>query len=148
MLFIKQILAKETYPLRLSVLKTCDEYVYQYQGDFDKRTVHFGVFSQDILVGIVTVMEKIHHSLKGKQFQLRGMAVHKSFQKKGIGAKLVEKVKAYCIEQKTSFLWCNAREKAVSFYKKQGFKAQSDVFYIEHVGNHFMMVFGFHAPSC
>jgi len=140
-MIIKQISAKETYPLRLSVLKTCDEYIYQYQGDFDKKTVHFGCFSKNILIGIVTVMEKSNPLLNNKQFQLRGMAVSKEFQKNGVGALLVNKVKEFCIENNANVLWCNARENAVNFYRKQGFKIQGEVFHIEHVGNHFVMAF-------
>ena len=138
-MIIKQIQATDTYPLRLSVLKTCEEYIYQYKGDFDRDTLHFGVFISNEIVGIVSLMKATNPQLKGTQMQLRGMAVSSLFQDKGIGAKLV----AHCIstvkENGLDILWCNAREKARNFYKKQGFKILGNPFFIEHVGIHYLM---------
>ena len=138
-MIIKSITAKETYPLRLSVLKTCDAYIYKYQGDLDKDTLHFGAFKKEVLIGVVSLMKTANNSFKGKQIQLRGMAVATDYQGKSIGKALVSYVKETCKQQELDILWCNAREKAVSFYKKQGFKTIGKLFYIKNVGMHYIM---------
>lgn len=138
-MIIKQIKAEETYPLRLSVLKTCEEYIYHYQGDFDQTTQHFGAFIADELVGIVSLMQNDCPLFKGKQMQLRGMAVANNLHGKSIGAQLVNKVKLVCKQLKTDVLWCNAREKVIKFYTKQGFKIIGQSFNIEYVGMHYTM---------
>ena len=136
-MIIKQIKANETYPLRLSVLKTCDEYIYQYQGDFDKETMHFGAFIDNVLVGIVSLMQNNNPFFNGKHFQLRGMAVATNHHGKSIGTKLVAHIITICEQQNTAILWCNAREKAIDFYKKQGFNTEGKPFNIKHVGMHY-----------
>ena len=139
-MIIKQIKANETYPLRLSVLKTCDEYIYQYQGDFDKETMHFGAFIDDELVGIVSLMQNNNPFFNGKQIQLRGMAVATNQHGKNIGTKLVAHIITICKQQNIAVLWCNAREKAIDFYKKQGFTLEGKPFTIKHVGMHYTMI--------
>ena len=141
-MIIKQIKAKETYPLRLSVLKTCEAYIYQYQGDFNQTTQHFGAFINDKLIGIVSLMQSDNPLFKGNQMQLRGMAVAINQQGKAIGAKLVLHVKEICKQQNVDILWCNAREKAVDFYQKQAFEIIGQSFDIEHVGMHYTMYCG------
>jgi GNAT superfamily N-acetyltransferase len=138
-MIIKQIKAEDTYPLRLSVLKIGEEYIYQYQGDFDKTTLHFGTFIDSKLVGIVSLMQHKSPLFKGKQLQLRGMAVATNEHGKSIGTKLVAHSKMICKQQKTAILWCNAREKVVGFYKKQGLDIIGEPFNIKHVGMHFTM---------
>ena len=36
-------------------------------------------------------------------------------------------------------LWCNAREKALGFYLKVGFKPSGELFTIQNVGKHMLM---------
>lgn len=138
-IIIKKITPNNTYPLRLAVLKTCDEYEYKYQGDFDLDTIHFGAFLNTKLVGIVSVMKIADKLFKGNQFQLRGMAVDTNFQGHTIGKKLVINVLHYCKIKQGTLLWCNARKNAVNFYLKQGFKIKGDVFHIQNVGLHYKM---------
>jgi len=138
-MIIKQIKAEETYPLRLSVLKTCEAYIYQYQDDFNQTTQHFGAFISDELVGIVSLMQSDNPLFKEKQMQLRGMAVATNQHGKAIGAKLVLHVKKICEQQEFDVLWCNAREKVIKFYQKQDFKTIGRSFYIKHVGVHYIM---------
>ncbi|HFS67018.1 MAG TPA: GNAT family N-acetyltransferase [Flavobacteriia bacterium] len=137
MLKIKEIDATETYPVRLKVLKTNKNYQYKYQGDFDEKTKHFGVFDTNNLIGIVSVMETNHPKLVNNAIQLRGMAIDEAYQKKGIGKLLVRH-----IEKKYSnkdLIWCNARDYAVGFYNSLGFSIFGKKFYIKNVCDHFVM---------
>jgi predicted GNAT family N-acyltransferase len=138
-MIIKKIQPTDTYKLRLKVLKTCDDYIYKYQGDFDDDTSHFGAFENDINIGIVSLMTQKNPLFKGKQMQLRGMAVLDNLQSRGVGKRLVDEVIVESKKYQTDIIWCNAREHVVDFYKKQGFKISGERFYIEHVCYHYIM---------
>ncbi len=139
MITIKAIKAEDTYNLRLKILKTCDEYQYKYQGDFNMNTVHFGAFKNVNLIGIVSLMKARNNSFIESQMQLRGMAIDIEYQEKNIGKFLIEQCNKHCKTNKIDLIWCNARELAIGFYKKQGFMIKGDSFHIKNVGRHFLM---------
>ncbi|MGB1042599.1 MAG: GNAT family N-acetyltransferase, partial [Tenacibaculum sp.] len=91
------------------------------------------------LVGIATFMKNDFVLLKGKQYQLRGMATLKEARGKGLGKLLINEALVFLKSKKVDFLWCNAREAAVPFYKKLGFAIKGEAFLIEKVGFHFKM---------
>lgn len=136
---IKKITAEQTYKLRLAVLKTCDDYIYKYQGDFNDSTTHFAVFEHQENLGIVSLMENKHDYFNGKQLQLRGMAVLKNAQGKGVGQKLIQAFITESTILKADIIWCNARDYSIEFYKKQGFKIEGEKFFIKNVCDHYVM---------
>ena len=138
---IKKINSIDTYPVRHEVLRkgkpieTC-----QFKGDDDENTVHFGLYENERLIGIISIFkEKSDLFPETYQFQIRGMAVLEEFQGKGFGAELVKAAENYCINQNVDLIWFNAREKAVPFYKKLGYTSIGDSFLIPDVGIHFAM---------
>lgn len=138
---IKKINSIETYPVRHEVLRkgktieTC-----QFKGDDDENTVHFGLFLEDKLVGIISIFkEKNELFSETNQFQIRGMAVLEEFQGKGFGAELVKEAENHCINLNADLIWFNARENAVFFYKKLSYTTIGDSFLIPDVGIHFAM---------
>ena len=138
---IKQIHYKETYPIRQIVLRpnrpleTCF-----FQGDEWKTTFHFGLFFEEKLVGIISLFKNNHADFPEiNQYQIRGMAVLPEYQKFGFGKRLVEHSEVFLSKQKTNFIWFNAREVAVDFYKKQGYILIGDAFDIPDVGVHYVM---------
>jgi ribosomal protein S18 acetylase RimI-like enzyme len=134
---IKEITTEETYPIRLQVLKTNEKYPYKYQGDFDKKTKHLGIFDNDKLIGIITLMEANHPKLPKNGLQLRGMAILPEYQKKGIGKLLLQHVEKTA--KNYDLLWCNARDYVVGFYNSLGFTIFGEKFYITNVCDHFVM---------
>jgi GNAT superfamily N-acetyltransferase len=138
---IKKINAIDTYPVRQEVLRkgkpieTC-----RFKGDDDDNTVHFGLYQKEQLIGIISIFKEKNNLFQEKnQFQIRGMAVLEEFQGKGFGAELVKVAENYCINQNVDLIWFNAREIAVSFYKKLGYTSIGDSFLIPDVGIHFAM---------
>ena len=138
---IKKINSIDTYPVRHEVLRkgkpieTC-----QFKGDDDENTVHFGLYQNERLNGIISIFkEKNDLFSETNQFQIRGMAVLEEFQGKGFGAELVKEAENHCINLNTNLIWFNARENAVSFYKKLDYKIIGDSFLIPDVGIHFVM---------
>ncbi|MBC9795946.1 GNAT family N-acetyltransferase [Sinomicrobium sp. FJxs] len=138
---IKQIGAKETYPVRHPVLRkglplsTCE-----FDGDDDAATFHIGLYMGDRLAGVVTMLENDHALFKEeRQFQLRGMAVLEEFQKQGLGQVLVRGAEEEVQKRGGHFIWMNARKIAVKFYEKLGYTIASDEFVIETAGPHYVM---------
>ena len=138
---IKKINSIDTYPVRHEVLRkgkpieTC-----QFKGDDDENTVHFGLYQNERLIGIISIFkEKNDLFSETNQFQIRGMAVLEAFQGKGFGAELVKAAENHCINLNTNLIWFNARENAVPFYEKLDYEIIGDSFLIPDVGIHFVM---------
>ena len=138
---IKQIPSKDTFAVRLPVLrpgKPVESCIFE--GDDLPSTVHFGVFDDQNLAGIVSVFEVTTPLLTQQgQFQLRGMAVLDPYQKKGLGEKLVKAAEEYITTQGGEVIWFNAREIAVGFYNKMGYEIIGDPFTIGDIGIHYVM---------
>ena len=138
---IKKINSIDTYTVRHEVLRkgkpieTC-----QFKGDDDENTIHFGLYQNERLIGIISIFkEKNDLFSETNQFQIRGMAVLEEFQGKGFGAELVKEAENHCISLNTDLIWFNARENAVPFYKKLDYIIIGDSFLIPDVGIHFAM---------
>jgi len=140
MITVKKINTEETYPLRIEILRDGKAINYHFVGDNRKTTIHLGAFVDQKCIGIVSLIPNAHKSFSNfSAYQLRGMAVAKSYQKQGIGKLLiVESLKALNIS-KCEILWCNAREIAVEFYRKMSFSIKGKKFQIPTVGTHYMM---------
>lgn len=136
---IKTISTEETYFIRKEVLRKGIDKPFKFEGDFDKHTFHLGAFKNDKLVGVATFMYISCNLLKGLQFQLRGMATLVDVRGEGYGKFLVDKASELLKNKHIDILWCNAREVAVEFYKKNGFKIIGDSFEIDQIGKHYKM---------
>ena len=138
---IKQIPSQATFAVRLPVLrpgKPVESCIFE--GDDLPTTAHFGVFDDENLAGIVSVFkEKTPLLINENQFQLRGMAVLDSHQKKGLGDMLVKAAEEYILAQAGKVIWFNAREIAVGFYNKMGYEIIGDPFTIGDIGIHYVM---------
>lgn len=141
MIEIKGITSGETFMVRHPVLrqgKPVDS--CKFDEDDLPTTFHLGAFYNDKLVGVVTILKKDKNTfVKKNQFQLRGMAVLQEYQGQGIGAVLVKQSEDRVIEQKGSLIWLNARQVAVNFYERLGYKISSDKFEIPLIGVHYTM---------
>jgi len=141
MQLIKEIPALETFSVRQPVLRpgknieTC-----HFEGDNLSTTKHFGYFENENLAGIASLFQSSSDLFKEKhQFQLRGMAVLSNFQKKGIGEKLVNYAENDAKNRNAELIWFNAREIAIPFYEKLGYKIIGQPFDIGDIGKHFVM---------
>jgi ribosomal protein S18 acetylase RimI-like enzyme len=131
---VKIITPTETYSLRRSILrKNTPNESHEFNGDFDENTFHLGYFEENNLLGIVTLM------MSGDVAQLRGMAVDENHQGKSIGRKLVLAAEEILTKKDTRKIWMNARETAVPFYEKLGYKTEGEIFMIKPIGFHYLM---------
>ena len=140
-MIVKQIEAKDTYPIRNVMLrqgldlKTCE-----FENDNDELTIHLGAFIDDKLASVASFyMSSNNHYLDQYQYQLRGMATLDEYQRKGLSHALLKTAFPLIKRNHVAKLWCNARVGAVGFYEKVGFLKDSNEFEIEGVGPHFLM---------
>ena len=141
MIYIKTIQAIDTYPIRQAILRkgkpieTC-----VFEGDHNLNTLHFGLFKDEELVGVLSVFANSNAQFtQTNQFQLRGMAVLEIHQNKGYGKKLIQFIENYLVLNSETLLWFNARINAVAFYEKLGYTGTGEVFVIDEIGPHLVM---------
>lgn len=137
-----EIIPKElTYPIRQKVLRNGKpiESCF-FEGDSEESTFHFGIYINEKLAGIATLLESKNDFLSNNiQCQLRGMAILEEYQNKNAGTQLLKKIEQFCILEGKEIIWFNARKSAVEFYKKSGYEILGKEFEIENVGTHFLM---------
>jgi len=141
MTIIKKIAATETYSVRLPVLRkgkpieSC-----HFDGDDLETTLHFGLYLDPELVGIISLFKKNNPSFSEKnQYQIRGMAVLENHRKKDFGKTLIIHCEEECNNQGVDLIWFNARIEAVGFYEKMGYQKEGIPFNIPDVGKHIVM---------
>lgn len=99
-------------------LKFTDEFLSQ-----DKYNIHFAAYIKNEMVGCLLL-----HPLSREVVQMRQVAVDETHQSKGIGNQLVLYSEMYARKMGFSEMILHAREYAVPFYKKLGYRISSDVF--------------------
>nr|WP_207190471.1 GNAT family N-acetyltransferase [Galbibacter mesophilus] len=108
--------------------------------DTIEDTFHVGVESNGEIVGTVTFIKNSEDVFKeANQYQLRGMAVLQKYQRKGLGELMVKKAESLMLQRGGAFIWLNAREVAVLFYKKIGYEKFGNSFNVPGIGPHFLM---------
>lgn len=141
MVLIKEITALETYIIRQSILRQGKPLeACAFEGDDLETTHHFGLFENSNLTGIISLFLKTNPIFaENSQAQIRGMAILEAHQKKGFGEALVKHCEDYCNTKHVDLIWFNARETAIGFYKKMGYKINGTLFDIPEIGNHYLM---------
>mgnify|MGYP003634857626 FL=1 len=138
---IKIIDSKETHQVRHPVLraeKPVESCVFD--GDDLNTTIHIGIFVKDKLIGVCSFFKNNHDLIsEASQYQLRGMAILKAFQSFGFGKTILNYGELHLKNEGINTVWCNAREIAVSFYKKNGYQITGKPFNIETIGKHYIM---------
>ncbi|WP_317171432.1 GNAT family N-acetyltransferase [Tamlana sp. I1] len=111
-----------------------------FEGDDLSTTFHLGIYFNDTLVGVCSFFKNNHpEKSDAKQYQLRGMAVLSDYQGKQLGKQLLNYGEAILKSKKTTMVWCNAREVALTFYKKSGYHIFGEPFDIPTIGKHYSM---------
>jgi len=121
MLSIEQIRPELTWHLRQKVLYPAQK-LYEMEMDEDLNGVHFGAFTDNKLVAVVSLFPK------GDDFQFRKFAVEPGYRGKGIGNMLLAFVTEFAKTEGGRRLWCNARSTATGFYDRNGFSHTGEFF--------------------
>lgn len=141
---VKEVSIDDILSLRHRVLRPGRPvFTAHFDGDDEADTIHLALYWHDDLASCLTLMKRpvpdSDDSDNHFSYQLRGMATAVEHRGMGCGTELLEKTEEYLKEKGVSVVWCNARIKAVPFYKKSGFKVISDEFQIEGIGPHYRM---------
>ncbi len=137
---IVDITAEQTREIRQSVLRPQqDASMLVYPGDDDKESFHLGVMKDQ---SVVAILSMYHMPREGESsgWRIRGMATVPAVRSMGYGRELVLNARDRAWRIDRSEIWCNARESAFGFYEKLGFVVVGDLFEIEGIGTHAVMV--------
>lgn len=111
--FIKQISPQETWPIRHQVMWPEKPITYVKLPNDDEGR-HFGLFSQDKLIAVISLF------INGNETQFRKFATLREEQGKGYGTALMQFILKTTAELATEIVWCNARADKTYFYEKFG----------------------------
>ncbi|WP_282121709.1 GNAT family N-acetyltransferase [Algibacter mikhailovii] len=138
---IKLINSEETHAVRHPILragqpkKSCI-----FEGDNLETSVHLGIYIHDEIIGVCSFFKNYNKNiLIANQYQLRGMAILKNFQGKGLGSKMLNYGEKLLKGKQTEIIWCNARENALGFYKQLDYNTIGAPFDIASIGIHYIM---------
>lgn len=138
---IKFIKVEDLLAIRNEVLRegrlTPDE--CRFPGDEKKEAFHLGYYVGDELACVASFHLQTYKDFPGVAYQLRGMATIEKYRSQGLGNQLVNFAIVYMRGQKVNYCWCNARKKAVRFYKSLGFEIISNEFEVPGIGPHYVM---------
>lgn len=105
------------------------------QEDLDKEKdhIHIASFEDDELLGCCMLTKVDPHTL-----QLRQMAVKDNLQRKGIGASIVSFAESIAKDKGYRRIIMHARDTAIGFYEKFGYKVKGDPFKEVNLPHHVM----------
>jgi len=139
---VKKIPFNKTFIVRHPILRTGKpiEMCY-FEGDDLPTTVHFGLFLDEVIIGVLSVFKNECPIIESKNaYQYRGMAILELHQNKQYGVLLLNAANSWVIENQGDLIWFHAREKALRFYQRNGFQVIGDSYEIDQIGLHFLMI--------
>jgi len=99
----------------------------------EKEDILIGAFDEDEILACCLLTKVDHETLK-----LRQMAVQNNLQGKGIGASLMSFAETLARDKGYKNLMMHARDSAIGFYEKFGYKIKGDEFIEVNVPHHVM----------
>lgn len=101
--------------------------------DKEKEHIHIASFEDDDLLGCCMLTKIDQHTL-----QLRQMAVKDNLQRKGIGASIMSFAESIARDKGYRRIIMHARDTAIGFYEKFGYKVKGDQFTEVNLPHHVM----------
>lgn len=140
---IRRVDAASTRPLRQAVLRPhqrAEDLVYP--GDEAADSWHgAAVEADERTVGVASVYREARPGSAGTdEWRLRGMAVVADRRDQGIGAALLAVALEHALRRGGRLVWCNARIRAVPFYRRHGFEVVGEPFEPPDIGIHYEMI--------
>ena len=109
---------QQYYNLRWRILrKPWGQIEGSERDDKETHSYHVMAMENKIIYGVARL-----EFLEDHNAQLRYMAVDDIYQNNGIGREIIQHMELYAKDNNAFELFLNAREKAVGFYEKQGYR--------------------------
>ena len=126
---------KKYYDLRWKVLrKPWKQPKGSEKDEREKEAIHIMAYIDSQIVGA----GRLHFNTE-KEAQIRYMAIEKKYRRKGIGSLILKELEKRAKETCAEYIILNAREKAVNFYKKHGYKIVKRTYTLFGSINHWEM---------
>ena len=142
--FVEEVPTSEVLVLRMAVLRDgTPSQDPRYADDDTEGSVNLGIRESGILVACSTWLPRpwpLDQSAPATQ--LRGMAVAKHLQSKGLGNILLQAGITRAKTLESTYVWARARDRALYFYERNGFETIGDQFIDEAsgLGHHLVML--------
>jgi len=141
---VEQVPTAEVLVLRMSVLRAgTPSQDPRYADDDAEGSVNLGIRESGILVACSTWLPRPWPlDVDAPATQLRGMAVAKHLQSKGLGRILLDAGITRAKSLNSTYVWARARDNALYFYERNGFATVGDQFIDEAsgLGHHLVMI--------
>lgn len=127
---VREITTEQVQPIRLAVLRAdTPTKETRFAEDDWPRCVHLGAFDGDTVIATSTWIPRENTAHPGvAAVQLRGMATLQSHQSRGVGAALIAAGVEHARSTGATLVWANARDAAMAFYEREGFRIEGDGF--------------------
>ncbi|MEX1005636.1 MAG: OsmC family protein [Acidimicrobiia bacterium] len=137
---VKTVDAVVTRALRRAVLRP-HQSVSELEAEEHPDATWFGAIDdEEDAVGSVSVgPEPSPDVAADKAFRIRAMATTDAMRGRGLGAVLLAAALEHARGEDAEYVWCSARSSAQGFYRRAGFAETSDLYDVEHIGEHVRM---------
>jgi len=141
---VEEVPTSEVLVLRMAVLRDgTPSQDPRYADDDTEGSVNLGIRESGILVACSTWLPRPWPlDQTAPATQLRGMAVAKHLQSKGLGNILLQAGITRAKTLESTYVWARARDRALYFYERNGFETIGDQFIDEAsgLGHHLVML--------
>ena len=127
---VREISTEQVQPIRLAVLRAdTPTRETRFAEDDWPGCVHLGAFDGDTLIATSTWIPREITTRPGvPAVQLRGMATLQSHPSRGVGSALIATGLERARAGGAMLVWANARDAAMAFYEREGFRIEGDGF--------------------
>lgn len=139
---VQHITLEQALPLRMRILRPGQAIENSlYPQDRLSTTLYWGVLANEAVVCTGTFFKDScsYFPDEKESYRLRGMATDPEFQGQDLGSLLIKTAEQNIKLKGGTLLWCDARDSAISFYEKNGFKTIGDLFSVPGTGPHIVM---------
>ena len=141
---VVEVPTSEVLVLRMSVLRDgTPSQDPRYAEDDTEGSVHLGIRESGVLIACSTWLPRPWPlDVDAPATQLRGMAVAKHLQSKGLGRILLDAGITRAKSLNSTYVWARARDNALYFYERNSFATVGDQFIDEAtgLGHHLVMI--------
>jgi GNAT superfamily N-acetyltransferase len=133
---VEEVPTAEVLVLRMSVLRDgTPSQDPRYAEDDTEGSVHLGIRESGVLIACSTWLPRPWPlDVDAPATQLRGMAVAKHLQSKGLGRILLDAGISRAKSLDSTYVWARARDNALYFYERNGFTTIGDQFIDDATG--------------